>query len=100
MKKTLLIVTLVVLALAALGVGVVFAQGSNPPANSFGYGMMGGRGGYGFMQDYVEKALANKLGITQADVEKELAAGKPMPQIALDHGVAQADLTAFMTDIH
>ncbi len=103
MKKTLLIVAIVVLALGALGVGVAFAQGGNPPVNPYGYGngpMMGGRGGYGPMHEYVEKALADKLGITEAQVEKELAAGKPMYQIALDNGVKQEDLQAFMLDVH
>jgi len=104
MKKTLLIVAVVVLALAALGAGVAYAQGGNPPTG-FGYGrgpMMGGRGGYGGygpVHNYVEQALAAKLGLTEADVEKELAT-KSMYQIALDHGVAQADLTTFMNDIH
>ena len=97
MKKTLLIVVVVILALGALGVGAAFAQGGNPPFA--GRGMMGGRGGYGPMHDYVEQALASKLGLTEAQVETELAT-KPMIQIALDHGIAQADLAAFMNDIH
>lgn len=99
MKKTLLIVAVVaVVALGALGVGVAYAQGGNPP---YGGGMMGGgRGGYGAMHDYVEQALAAKLGLTEAQVETELTAGKPMYQIALDNGVAQADLATFMNDIH
>jgi hypothetical protein len=98
MKKTLLIVAVVVLALGALGVGAAFAQGGNPPYG----GMMGGRGGnggYGPVHDYVEQALASKLGLTEVQVETELAT-KPMIQIALDHGIAQADVTAFMNDIH
>ena len=105
MKKTLLIVAVVILALGALGVGAAFAQGGTPPAasnNPYGYGrgpMMGGRGGYGPVHDYVEKALADKLGLTEAQVETELAT-KPMYQVALDHGIAQADLATFMSDIH
>ena len=47
-----------------------------------------------------KRNIAASYDMKIGDVEKELAAGKPMPQIALDHGVAQADLTAFMTDIH
>lgn len=105
MKKTLLIVAIVILALGALGVGAVFAQGGNPPSTPFGngrgmmgQGMMGG-GGYGVMHDYVERALADKLGLTEEQVEQELTT-KPMYQIALDHGIAQADLQAFMLDVH
>lgn len=103
MKKTLLIVTLVVLALGALGVGAAFAQGGNPPSYPYGGQMMGGRGGYGGygpIHDYVEQALADKLDLTEAQVETELAAGKPMVQIALDNGIAQADLATFMNDVH
>lgn len=99
MKKILWIIALIVLALGAFGVGAVFAQGGTPPYQPYG-GMMGGRGGYGLMHDYVEQALASKLGLTEAQVEAELAAGKPMFQIALEHGIAQADLAAFMADVH
>lgn len=91
MKKTILIVTLVVLALGALGIGTVLAQGQLPPSQGRGYGPL---------HDYVEQALAKKLGITEDAVEKELAAGKPMYQIALDHGIKQADLASFMNDVH
>ena len=100
MKKTLLIVAVAVLALGALGVGVAFAQGGTPPYYGRLGGMMGGRGGYGPMHDYVEQALADKLDLTEAQVESELAAGKPMYQVALDHGIKQEDLSAFMADVH
>jgi len=96
MKKTILIVGLVVLALGVLGVGAVFAQGVTPPV---GRGSMMG-GGYGWMHDYVEQALADKLGITEKDVEDALASGKTMYQIALDNGVKEADVAAFLTEVH
>ena len=96
MKKTILIVGLVVLALGVLGVGVVFAQNGTPPVGRGG--MMGG--GYGAIHDYVEKALADKLGITEKDVEDALASGKTMVQIALDNGVKEADVAAFLTEVH
>lgn len=95
MKKTLLIAAIVVLALGALGVGVAFAQGGQPP-----YGSMMGGYGYGWIHDYVEQALAAKLGLTEEQVEEALAAGKPMYQIALDNGIAQADLADFMNGVH
>jgi hypothetical protein len=110
MKKTLLIVAVTVLAIAALSAGVAFAQGGQPPFGgmmnsnspsgmmSGGYGMMGG--GYGPIHDYVEEALADKLGLTEEQVEEELASGKSMSQIALDHGIAQANLQAFMLEVH
>jgi len=96
MKKTILIVGLVVLALGVLGVGAVFAQGTTPPVGRGG--MMGG--GYGVMHDYVEEALASKLGITEKDVEDALASGKTMYQIVLDNGVKEADVAALLTEVH
>lgn len=95
MKKTLLIAAIVVLALGALGVGAAFAQGGQPP-----YGSMMGGYGYGWMHDYVEQALAAKLGLTEEQVEEALAAGKPMYQIALDNGIAQDELADFMNGVH
>ena len=96
MKKTVLIVALVVLALGVLGVGAAFAQGGQPP---YGPMMLGG-GGYGPVHDYVEQALAAKLGLTEEQVEDQLAAGKPMYQIALDNGIQQEDLADFMNGVH
>ncbi|CAG0953084.1 hypothetical protein ANAEL_00177 [Anaerolineales bacterium] len=96
MKKTILIVGLVVLALGVFGVGAAFAQDAQPPV---GRGPMMG-GGYGWMHDYVEEALADKLGITEADVESALASGKTMYQIALDNGVKEADVPALLTEVH
>ena len=97
MKKTFLIVGLValaILALGALGVGVAFAQGGQPPFT----GMM--QSGYGWMHDYIEQALATKLGLTEQQVEDQLTAGKPMYQIALDNGIKQEDLANFMNEVH
>jgi hypothetical protein len=95
MKKILLTTAVILLALAALGVGVVFAQGGQPPV---GAGV--GQGGYGWMHDYVEQALAAKLGLTEEQVEDQLAAGKTMYQIALDNGIKQEDLASFMNEVH
>src|SRR5512134_1823114 len=91
MKKTLWIVALIVMALGVLGVGVVSAQGGQPPV---------GQGGYGWMHDYVEQALAAKLGLTEKQVEEQFAAGKTMYQIALDNSIKQEDLASFMNDVH
>jgi hypothetical protein len=91
MKKMLLIAGLLVLALTAVGVPVAFAQGGQPPA---------AQGGYGWMHDYVEQALAAKLGLTEQEVEDQLTTGKPMYQIALDNGIKQEDLANFMNEVH
>ena len=96
MKKTILIVALAVLALGALGVGVVFAQDGNVPNN---LPMMGGARA-GWMHDYVEQALAEKLGLTEEQLEEQFAAGKTMYQIALDNGIAEDQVAAFLTEVH
>jgi hypothetical protein len=90
MKKTILITTLILLAIGVLGVSVAFAQGFQPPA----------QGGYGWRHDYVEKALAAKLGLTEKQVEDQFASGKTMVQIALDNGIKQEDLANFMNEVH
>ena len=90
MKKTILIVSIVLIALLAIGVGVVFAQGTNPPTP---FGM-------GWMHDYIEQALAAKLGLTEEQVEEQFAAGNTLYQIALDNGIKQEDLANFMNDVH
>ena len=90
MKKTLVVTILVVLVLAVVGVGAVFAQGTQPPAQA----------GSGWMHEYMEKALAAKLGLTEEQVEEQFAAGKTMYQIALDNGVKEADVVTFMNDVH
>lgn len=93
--KKVIIAGLLILAFGALGVGIVYAQGGQPPFT----GMMG-QSGYGWMHEYVEQALAAKLGLTEAQVEEQFAAGKTMYQIALDNGIQQEDLGTFMTEIH
>lgn len=90
MKKTIIITSLVLLALVVLGVSVAFAQGSQPPA----------QGNYGWMHEYVEQALAARLGLTQEQVEDQFSSGKSMAQIALDNGIRQEDLANFMNDVH
>ena len=92
MKKTFMIVAIILVALGALGVGVVFAQGGQPPRIW--------QGGYGWMHEYVEQTLAAKLGFTEQQIEEQLAAGTPMYQIALDNGIKQEDLAAFMNEVH
>lgn len=99
MKKTILIVSVIVLALlvvGAVGVGVAYAQSGQPPV---GRGMMQG-GGYGPIHDYIERALADRLGLTEAQIEEQYAAGKSMYQIALDNGIAEADVATFLTEVH
>lgn len=120
LKKVLIIAATATLALVIFGAGFAFAQNSvasaaafpswNAQGGTFPGGMMGGRwadgdmmggyGGYGAMHNYVEQALAAKLNLTEAQIDEQEAVGKTFSQIALDNGVAEADLTAFFTEIH
>ena len=50
-----------------------------------GQGMMQS-GGYGSMHEYMEQALAAKLGLTEAEIEEKLAAGETMWSIAQAQG--------------
>jgi hypothetical protein len=125
MKRILVVVAVVIVALVIFGAGFAFAQyqsvsaagygpsmmgrgypqgGTPVPGQTYGPGGMmggrGGRGGYGVAHDYVEEALAAKLGITEEKVEEQLAAGKTMAQIALDNGVAEADLQTVFAEVH
>jgi hypothetical protein len=94
MKKILLVVGLIVLALGVLGVGVAFAQDEFPP-------MMGmGQSGHGWMHSYVQQAFAAKLGLTEQQVQDQLATGNTMVQFALDNGIKQEDLATFMNEVH
>ena len=104
MKKILGIVSSVVIAVVIFGAGFVFAQtnvaqAAGLPAG-YGPGGMGGRGSMGQMHEYVEQALADKLGIAKTDVETALDGGKTMYQLAIDKGVKEADVTALLTEVH
>jgi hypothetical protein len=84
MKKIMLVVLLVVIAMGVF-TGVASAQTSQKNT--------------GLLHDYMEKALAEKLGIPVATIEAQFDAGKTLYQIALDNKIAQADLPAFMLDV-
>jgi hypothetical protein len=84
MKKIMFAVLIVVLALGVFA-GVGSAQTIQQST--------------GLLHEYMEKALAEKLGVALATIEAQFDAGKPLYQIALDNGIAQADLPALMLEI-
>jgi hypothetical protein len=84
MKKIMFAVLIVVLALGA------FASVASAKTTKQNVGLL---------HDYMEKALAAKLGIPLATIEAQFDAGKTLYQIALDNGIAQADLPAFILEI-
>jgi hypothetical protein len=84
MKKIMFAVLIVVLALGVFA-GVAAAQTSQQNT--------------GPLHEYMEKALAEKLGISVATIEAQFDAGKTLYQVALDNGIAQADLSGFMLEV-
>jgi hypothetical protein len=84
MKKVMFATLLVVLALGMF-TGAAGAQTLQPTT--------------GLLHDYMEKALAENLGIPLATVEAQFDAGKTLYQIALDNGIAQVDLPAVMLEV-
>ena len=115
MKKLMVVGSVVLVALVIFGAGFFFAQSNiaNAAGLVAGYGpggmmgkrdgMMGNRGGMaggGQMHEYVEQALADKLGITKTAVETAIDSGKSMLQVAVDNGIKEADVTALLTEVH
>jgi hypothetical protein len=122
MKKILLVVGLLTIAVLTLGVaGFAYAQNQTPPApeypfgsgmmgsyNGYGRGMMGGRGGgmmgwngeYGPMHDTMVAALADKLGTSVGEIENRLDSGENMWQIAESAGLSAEEIQALMLSAH
>jgi hypothetical protein len=84
MKKIAIASLLAVLALTVF-TGAAGAQTSQPGTDT--------------LHDYMEKALAEKLGVPLATIEAQFDAGKTMYQIALDNGIAAADVPALMQEV-
>ena len=97
MKKTLLIVALLILAIGALGVGVVAAQSGQPPVSGYGPGMMWD-GDEGLLHDYMIKAMAEAVGLTETEFESRHDAGETFYQIALAEGFTTDEIPALMQD--
>jgi len=109
MKKSLLLVGIVVAILAALAVAG-FALAQKPTPNTpFGPGMMGGRGGgmmggwqsedgYGPMHEAMQDAIAEALGITHDELEERYATGDTAWTIAQEKGLTQEEFTQLMTE--
>ena len=95
MKKTILVVGLVVAALVVLGVGVAFAQGPAPYA---GNGSML-QNGTGYLHTYMVAAFAEKLGLKVNDINARLTAGETMYDIAIADGVKAEDFPALMIEV-
>lgn len=99
MKKTIFVMLALMLAFGALGVGVAFAQSEEPPADGAPFGR-GPREQAGTMRVYKVEAFAVQLDLTVDEVAALLDGGTRLHQIALDNGVAEADLPEFMQTVH
>ena len=97
MKKTILIVALVVLALGVFGVGAVFAQDGTPPFG--GRGPMTQSGTMGPLHTFMTIEFAKQLDLNVNDVNTRLAAGESMYDIALSAGVTAEEWPAIMTKV-
>jgi hypothetical protein len=97
MKKTILIVALILAALAAFGIGTVFAQDTQPPLNGNGRGMAGG--GQGALHTFMVTEFAKKLNLNVNDINTRLNAGESMYDIALSTGVSADEFPAVMTEV-
>ena len=110
MKKAILIFAGVFVLAAVFAVtGFAYAQTQTPPSGDApsagvpGWGMMGRnahgmmRGsGSGPMHDYMEEALAEKLGLSEAEIEEKLASGETMWSIAQAQGLTDEQITELM----
>ncbi len=112
MKKTLLIVTVVGIAVAALvlgGVSYAYAQDEDPTTpfgrgygrhGGFGQGMFGwdGDGDYGPMHESMAAAIATALGMTVDELEAAHEEGKTAWDIAQEQGLTDEEFSTLMFD--
>jgi hypothetical protein len=96
MKRTFLIVALVVAALVVAGVGVVYAQDGTPPYGGRGGGMHDGTGA---LHTFMVTEFAKELNLNVNDVNTRLAAGETLRDIALSAGVTVEQFPAIMQEV-
>jgi hypothetical protein len=95
MKKTILVVGLVVAALIAFGVGVAFAQSPVPYAGNNPMMQSGG----GYLHTYMVAGFAEKLGLKVDDINARLTAGETMYDIAIASGIKAENFPALMIEV-
>jgi hypothetical protein len=91
MKKTIVIAFALAATFGLIVAGVVFAQDEAPP--------FGGRGpgdGSGLMHDYMEKAMAEAVGLSISEFEARHDAGETFYQIALSKGFTSEEIPTLM----
>jgi hypothetical protein len=111
MKKIFVIGALLALLVLALGIaGLAYAQSDTPPYPGYGPGMMGGRGGmgwmmggnssggYGPMHAYMIDAFAEAFGLDLSELESRLAEGETLWQVAESLGYSQEEFGQLWVD--
>lgn len=96
MKKTILIVALIVFALGVFGVGAAFAQDDTPPVGRWG---MMGNGTAGPMHTFMVTEFAEALDLNVNDINTRLAAGESMYEIAISAGASADEFPVLMTEV-
>ncbi len=91
MKKSILIVVLVLVALSVVGVGIAAAQGIA------GRGPMASNA-EGPLHDYIVKAYADALKLTPDALEARLDKGETAYQVALSQGIAATQIPTLLKD--
>ena len=95
MKKKFAIAFVLAAIFGLTVAGAALAQGGNPP--------FGGRGpgdGSGFLHDYIEKALADAVGLSVTEFESRLDSGETFYLIALSAGYPAEEIPALMATAH
>jgi hypothetical protein len=116
MKKIWIMVGVLGIAVLALGAaGLAYAQSETPSPNTipeYGYGMMGGWGGYGGMRggmmdgefgpshEYMLEAFGEAVGLSPEEIENRLASGETMWQIVEDEGLSIEEFGEIMSSVH
>ncbi len=127
MKKTVVVLAVIGIAVLSLGLaGYAYAQSETPPSpnypnrygmmgdygtygpNSYGHGMMGGRGlgmmGWngqeGPMHETMVKAFAEALGLSAEEIEARHDAGETLWDIAIAEGLNPEEIQELMFSSH
>lgn len=89
MKKVTIVLLLLVIALGSLGFGTAYAQGQ-PPTVGFGSGIM---------HEYLVASLADKLGMSEAEINQRLLDGETMYEIVQAAGITVEDIPEYLADV-
>jgi hypothetical protein len=89
MKKTLIVLALLVAMLAAVGIAAAAAQEETPETGSL----------RGPLHDYIVAAFADRLDLDVDEVETAIDSGQTLYQIALANGVSADDFPALMREV-